>query len=315
LRLAPLKSFALLLTYLVVACGSDSPPTDASGGAGGRASAGGSGASGGTRNAGGASGTAGSGTAGGSSTAGSSTAGSSTGGSSTAGKGGGAGRGGSSAGGAGTGGSNGGGSGTTVVIPPSGCTEAERMVCNNQTQMHCGYTSEYWKDQGTGCMLNTADGFSIDWSNVNNLLARKGIRPGSADLVVTFDAEYQPDGNSYLNVYGWMQNPLAEYYIVDSWGNWRPPGATAITTIQSDGGSYEIYRTERMNAPSIEGNKNFPQYWSVRTQKRERGTITVGNHFSAWQSNGMTIGRLYEVSFNVEGYQSSGVAEVRMLIE
>jgi endo-1,4-beta-xylanase len=223
--------------------------------------------------------------------------------------------GGSSSGGAGTGGSNGGGSGTTVVIPPSGCSEGERMVCNNQTQMHCGYTSEYWKDQGTGCMLNTADGFDIDWSNVSNLLARKGIRPGSADLVVTFDAEYQPDGNSYLNVYGWMQNPLAEYYIVDSWGNWRPPGATAITTIQSDGGSYEIYRTERMNAPSIEGNKNFPQYWSVRTEKRESGTITVANHFNAWQSNGMTIGRLYEVSFNIEGYMSSGSASVRMLIE
>jgi endo-1,4-beta-xylanase len=225
------------------------------------------------------------------------------------------GSGGSTGGTAGRGGSGSGGTGPTVTIPPSGCTEGERMVCNNQTQMHCGYTSEYWKDQGTGCMINKADGFSIDWTDVNNLLARKGIRPGSADLAVTFDADYQPDGNSYLNVYGWVQNPLAEYYIVDSWGSWRPPGATAITTIESDGGTYDIYRTERTNAPSIEGNKDFPQYWSVRTEKRDSGTITVGNHFSAWQSNGMPIGRLYEVSLNVEGYQSSGVADVRMLIQ
>jgi endo-1,4-beta-xylanase len=127
---------------------------------------------------------------------------------------------GGSGGSGGTGGSTG-GSGPAVTIPPSGCSEGERMVCNNQTQMHCGYTSEYWKDQGTGCMINTADGFSIDWTDVNNLLARKGIRPGSADLVVTFDAEYAPDGTSYLNVYGWMQNPLVEYYIVDSWRHVR----------------------------------------------------------------------------------------------
>ena len=36
---------------------------------------------------------------------------------------------------------------------------------------------------------------------------------------------------------------------------------------------------------------------------------------TGWQSNGMPIGRLYEVSLNVEGYQSSGVADVRMLIQ
>jgi endo-1,4-beta-xylanase len=141
-------------------------------------------------------------------------------------------------------------------------------------------------------------------------LGRKGIRPGSANQIVTFDANYQPNGNSYLCVYGWTQNPLVEYYIVDSWGSWRPPGGTSMGTVTADGGTYDIYRTQRVNQPSIEGNKTFYQYWSVRTQKRASGTITVGSHFSAWASHGMNMGSLYEVSMTVEGYQSSGTADV-----
>src|SRR5690606_27865046 len=136
---------------------------------------------------------------------------------------------------------------------------------------HCGYTYEYWKDSGTGCMTNNTDGFSVTWGSINNLLGRKGIRPGSASHVVTYSADYNPGspaGSSYLCVYGWSQTPLAEYYIVDNWGNWRPPGGTSIGTVQSDGGTYDIYQTTRTNQPSIEGIATFPQYWSVRTSPR-----------------------------------------------
>jgi endo-1,4-beta-xylanase len=212
---------------------------------------------------------------------------------------------------AGTGGTNG-TSGTAGTGGSSGstCTEPDKQVCNNEIGRHCGYTYEYWKDQGTGCLVNTSNGFRVDWNNINNLLGRKGIRPGSMNQIVTYSANYQPNGNSYLCLYGWTQNPLVEYYIVDSWGSWRPPGGTSMGTITSDGGTYDIYRTERVNQPSIEGTRTFYQYWSVRTQKRASGTITANNHFSAWASRGMNMGNLYEVSMTVEGYQSSGTADV-----
>lgn len=158
--------------------------------------------------------------------------------------------------------------------------------------------------------LGSGGAFSAQWSNVGNILMRKGLRPGSKSQTVTYSASYNPSGNSYLCVYGWTTNPLVEYYIVESWGSWRPPGGSSKGTVTTDGGTYDIYETTRTNQPSIEGTKTFKQFWSVRTSKRASGTITCANHFNAWASKGMNMGSMYEVSLTVEGYQSSGTANV-----
>jgi len=199
-------------------------------------------------------------------------------------------------------------------VPPSTCTEGDKTVSNNGTGKHCGYTYEYWKDSGSGTLTLTKDGFGVQWSGINDLLGRKGMRPGSADLVVNYQADFQPNGNSYLCIYGWAKNPLVEYYIVDSWGTWRPPGGQSVGTVTSDGGSYDVYKISK-SGPNIEGNGAFTQYWSVRKQKITSGTITVGNHFNGWKSSGMSIGSLYEVSMTVEGYQSSGKADVKFVMK
>jgi endo-1,4-beta-xylanase len=160
---------------------------------------------------------------------------------------------------------------------------------------------------GAGC------DFTCQWGSVNNILFRKGLRPGSDSVIVVYSADYKPQGNSYLSIYGWFQNPLVEYYIIESWGSWKPPGnSTKKGTVETDSGKYDIYQNQR-TGESIEGNKTFTQYWSVRTAKRTSGTITCGNHFAAWKKAGMTIGKFYEVSFNVEAYQSSGgTADVKV---
>ncbi|WP_437492109.1 glycoside hydrolase family 11 protein [Sorangium sp. So ce1014] len=216
----------------------------------------------------------------------------------------------------GTGGSDGPASSSTTGGTPVACTEANKQVCSDDIGTHCGLTYEYWKDRGDGCLTNTADGFSVEWSNINNLLGRKGVRPGGKDHIVTYEADYRPNGNSYLGVYGWTTSPLIEYYIIDSWGNWRPPGGEGLVgTVESDGGTYDIYKTQRVNQPSIEGTATFYQFWSVRKDKRTSGTITVANHFDAWGRQGLTLGKFYEVSLVVEGYQSSGSADVKVSIQ
>lgn len=190
-------------------------------------------------------------------------------------------------------------------------TEAQ-TITSNQTGSQGGYTYEFWKDSGgSGSMtLGSGGAFSCSWSGINNILFRKGLRPGSKQQTITYSANYNPSGNSYLCVYGWTRSPLVEYYIVESWGSWRPPGGTSMGQVTTDGGTYDIYRTQRVNQPSIDGTQTFYQYWSVRTSKRTSGTVTFANHISAWASRGMNLGNLYEVSFTVEGYQSSGNANV-----
>jgi len=226
---------------------------------------------------------------------------------------------GGASGGAGSGGRASGGTTATgsggTTAPPTNCSEANRTLSNNGTGKHCNYTYEYWKDSGNGSLTLTPNGFNVDWSNINNLLGRKGIRPGSGNLVVNYEANYQPNGNSYLCIYGWTRNPLVEYYIVDSWGTWRPPGGQGhVGTLTSDGGTYDIYKVGR-TGPSIDGNTSFTQYFSVRTAKKTSGVITIANHFNAWKNAGMPMGSFYEVSMTVEGYQSSGKAEVKFSMQ
>lgn len=191
-------------------------------------------------------------------------------------------------------------------------------IYNNETGTHGGYDYELWKDYGTTSMeLGSGGTFSCSWSNIGNALFRKGKKFNSTqtyqqlgNISVDYGCQYNPSANSYLYIYGWTKSPLVEYYIVESWGTWRPPGSTSKGTITVDGGTYDVYETTRYNQPSIEGNTTFQQYWSVRTSKKTSGTISVSNHFSQWESRGMRMGKMYEIALTVEGYQSSGNANV-----
>lgn len=205
-----------------------------------------------------------------------------------------------------------------TMLMPAKIAKAGPTITENQTGVHDGYNYELWKDYGnTSMTLNSGGTFSCQWSNIGNALFRKGKKFDQTkthqqlgNITVNYGCEYNPNGNSYLCVYGWTTSPLIEYYIVDSWGSWRPPGASSIGTITVDGGTYDIYQTTRYNQPSIQGTQTFQQYWSVRTSKRTSGTISVSQHFNAWESRGMRLGMMYEVALTVEGYQSSGSANV-----
>ncbi|MBN2443351.1 MAG: glycoside hydrolase family 11 protein [Spirochaetales bacterium] len=197
--------------------------------------------------------------------------------------------------------------GTIVVFLTSLFTANAQTICNNEINTQGDYTYEFWKDYGNGCMVLGDEGaFSVEWSDISNMLAKKGLRPGSWDNIITYAADFQPHGNSYLCAYGWTANPLVEYYIIESWGSWRPPGEQGFMgTINSDGGTYEIFKTRR-----IVGSEIYIQYWSIRLSKRTSGTITVGNHFRAWEDLDMPMGDLIEVTFCVEAYQSNGTADI-----
>ena len=191
-----------------------------------------------------------------------------------------------------------------------------------------GYSYEIWLDKtgGSGSMtLGSGGTFTTDWSaevSQGNFLARRGRNYDATKkateygtIVMDYAADYSASaaGNSRLCVYGWMKNPLVEYYIIEDWVNWCPKPNGQSKTVTIDGAEYEIFQLDHTGPTILGTTETFKQYFSVRKSKRTSGTITVSDHFKAWAEAGWNIGNLTEVALNVEGWESSGKANVTKL--
>lgn len=214
-----------------------------------------------------------------------------------------------------------------------------------------GYTHELWNQEsrGTACMTVNADTtFSAQWSGAYNFLARRGLAYDGSALThaergrfsINYASNYScnnMNGLSYLSVYGWTrdfsrenqgtqarQEALVEYYIIENWCDWnvsQDSNAERLGTLNVDGSTYVMYRTVRRDQPSIRCSGScdtFYQYFSIRQNTRNSGTIDVSAHFNRWEElTGIPMGGLHEVMMKVEGYnannQSSGSASFSQL--
>lgn len=198
--------------------------------------------------------------------------------------------------------------------------EPAQQICANRTGTHHGYYYTFWKSKGDACMTLGPKGRYTAGYRLGpgeNLVAGIGWRTGSPARKIGYRAaSFVAGSNSYLALYGWSTDPLIEYYVVDSWGaEFVPPGpgSPILGTLASDGGTYNIYRTQRVNQPSIRGTATFAQYWSVRSSRRAIGAdsvITFANHVQAWRKLGMTLGTMNYQVMATEGFGSEGGSDI-----
>lgn len=189
-----------------------------------------------------------------------------------------------------------------------------------------GYHAEIWKLSGDGeitCFGGDADcAFKASWYNCGDFLAHVGYYDGSAAKKHTelgrISAEYcytrqGTAGNySHIGIYGWTKTPLLEYYIVDDYFE----GSSLLLgwsvkkgTYTFDGDTYDLYKVQRYNAPSIIGTSNFETIYAIRRNTRHCGHVSVSEHFKKWEEFGIKLGGLYECSFLCETGGGAGSIE------
>ena len=100
-----------------------------------------------------------------------------------------------------------------------------------------------------------------------------------------------------------MSDPLVEYYIIEDWsddaGGSFPAGSPAVATISVDDGTYSVYQGYLGDGATF-----TRQYFSVRTEGRRCGHVSISEHFSQWESLGLQLGGLEWAMLFVEGLRN-----------
>jgi len=179
---------------------------------------------------------------------------------------------------------------------------------------------ELWADSGNNSATFYSDGsFSCSFQQAKDYLCRSGLSFDSTQthqqighIYADFKLVKQNIQNvdySYVGIYGWTREPLVEFYVVDNWlsqyrpGDWVGNKKHGDFTI--DGAKYTVYENTRYG-PSIDGDTQFKQYFSIRQQARDCGTIDITAHFEQWEKLGMTMGKMHEAKVLGEAGSNGG---------
>jgi hypothetical protein len=183
---------------------------------------------------------------------------------------------------------------------------------------------ELWSNtlSSSACITTySTPAFSARWNNNGDYLARVGLEFGNSgktyDQYGTIKADFaykktgSAGGYSYIGIYGWSTNPCVEWYIVDDRFGTMPFNAYNATlkgTTPIDGADYKLFqnKTNGTGGSKCSGVSQWDQFWSIRQTARQCGTITISDHFKAWEAAGLKLGGLLEAKILVETGGGSG---------
>ena len=210
-----------------------------------------------------------------------------------------------------------------ILALPACAVDDPPVYTSNIIDTYGDFDFELWSQNVDDVSMTLTGGgtFMCEWTDAFNVLFRMGRKLGSVNTYREYGEiffNYAAEHNiirgdvSYLCVYGWTEDPLIEFYVIENHGRYKPPGREGyVGRIEVDDGVYEVFEATRTQQPSIQGTRTFQQYFSVRLNRRTEGTISLHEHFMAWEELGLDMsGKMFEVAFCVEGYNGTGNANV-----
>ena len=167
------------------------------------------------------------------------------------------------------------------------------------------------KDFGETTMtLKEAGTFFCSWQNIGNVLFRIGKRWNGTKtyqeigkIKVNYEFDFISINKSHYGIYGFTHYPLVEYYILENYEGYIP--SPFFGTFHVDGSNYDMFKDN-----FILTNQIMTRIWSIRRKKRNKGSVSVTEHFKTREKYGYKLGKIYEVSFCVEGYKGFGNANI-----
>jgi endo-1,4-beta-xylanase len=173
------------------------------------------------------------------------------------------------------------------VAPPGVRTSGfvENNVIPAGTGTSNGFFWSLFQQGGSATLTQGAAGnFALSYSNVSDVVGGKGFNPGAAQTI-GYNVGFVSGSFNFVGIYGWTTSPLIEYYVAEM-------GSVAVgsplNSISSDGHTYNFYRNQRINQPSIIGTATFWQYldnWGGSSTGSNH-VVSMTNHINNWRSHG-----------------------------
>ena len=203
-----------------------------------------------------------------------------------------------------------GGGNCPTTMPAGGKTYTGKSVYGTANGLGYGI----WTNGVGGdiTVFTDAHAFSASWSESQDFLAHLGLdfRPAKDWTTLgTIAAEYSEvksgtaGGFSMIGMYGWTNSPCVEWYINED--SWKGLGGGGTVTADIDGGTYYLKTlqttgTGGANACESGHTGSWTQMISTRKGSRTCGTVTISDHFAAWEKQGWKLGVLTSAHINVE---------------
>jgi hypothetical protein len=206
------------------------------------------------------------------------------------------------------------------------CTSASCGNCNTYSGgVADGLDYGIWESGSGGDItyFTKAHAFSAAWGpSSSDFLAHVGLDYGGTQSYTTYGkilAQFAESksgtagGYSSVGMYGWLQNPCVEWYIIEDSFQTMPTQKSSVTAT-IDGGTYYLIKqatTGTAGANACNGSvSSWTQLLSVRSTARECGTITVSEHFAAWAAQGWGVGDVSSIHINLEVGGGTGSIEL-----